>query len=66
VASASALADKIRDKPLAAKTIVIPDHRGHGQKIELQDLLPDYTVWLVEDVNREVAKQLARARKKAT
>ncbi|MFJ2805077.1 hypothetical protein [Kitasatospora sp. NPDC087271] len=63
VASATALAEKVRQKPLAANTIVLPDHRGPGQKAELQKLLPGYTVWLVEDVNKEISKQLARARR---
>lgn len=63
VASASALADEIARKPLAAKTIVLPDHRGIAQRQELQDLLPDYTVLRVEDVNRIVKKKLSEARR---
>ncbi|WP_030611676.1 hypothetical protein [Streptomyces sclerotialus] len=63
VASASALADEIARKPLVAKTIVLPDHRGMAQRAELQDLLPDYTVLMVEDVNRIVKKKLAEARR---
>ncbi|MFG3253327.1 hypothetical protein [Streptomyces sp. NPDC048172] len=63
VASASGLADEIAKKPLAAKTIVLPDHRGTAQRAELQDLLPDYTVLVVEDVNRIVKKKLAEARR---
>jgi hypothetical protein len=52
MASASALADEIAKKPLVAKTIVLPDHRGTAQREELKDLLPDSTVLMVEDVNR--------------
>lgn len=63
VASASALADEVTRKPLAAKTIVLPDHRGTAQRDELRGLLPDYTVLMVEDVNRAVRKKLAEARK---
>ncbi|MCX5397178.1 hypothetical protein [Streptomyces sp. NBC_00102] len=63
VASASVLADEIARKPLAAKTIVLPDHRGIAQRQELQDLLPDYTVLRVEDVNRIVKKKLSEARR---
>ncbi len=63
VASASALADEVAKKPLVAKTIVLPDHRGTAQREELQDLLPDYTVLMVEDVNRILKKKLGEARK---
>ncbi|MFB6501327.1 hypothetical protein ACFYXP_32005 [Streptomyces sp. NPDC002466] len=62
VASAAALADEVAKKPLAAKTIVLPDHRGTAQRAELQDLLPDYSVLMVEDVNRIVRKKIAEAR----
>ncbi|MFE1174259.1 hypothetical protein [Streptomyces sp. NPDC058773] len=63
VASASALADEISRKPLAVKTVVLPDYRGMAQRQELQDLLPDYTVLLVDDVNKIVKKKLAEARR---
>lgn len=63
VASARILADAVTAKPLAAKTIVLPDHRGRGQLRELEELLPGYTVMLVKDVHRLVGKKLAQARR---
>ncbi|WP_103889002.1 restriction endonuclease-related protein [Actinacidiphila yanglinensis] len=63
VASAGALADKVRSKPLAARTIVLPDHRGTAHQAELSDLLPGYEVLLVSDVHKAVGKALARARR---
>ncbi len=63
VASAAALAEAIAAKPLVAKTIVLPDHRGPAQRDELRELLPGYTVLMVQELNRLVRKKLAEARR---
>lgn len=59
--SAVSLADKLRRKPPAARTIVIPDYRGEAQRGELEELLPNLEVLRVSDVRDAVKKQLRKA-----
>lgn len=60
-ACAVSLADKLRRKPPAARTIVIPDYRGEAQRDELVDLLPNLEVLLVSEVLKAVKAQVRKA-----
>ncbi|GAA2624334.1 hypothetical protein GCM10010425_20020 [Streptomyces spororaveus] len=62
-ASAVSLADKICQKPLAARTIVIPDYRGEAQRDELTALLPNMEVLLVSEVISQVKAQIRKAKR---
>ncbi|GAB3971034.1 hypothetical protein GCM10029978_045460 [Actinoallomurus acanthiterrae] len=61
--SAAVLADALRAKPPAARTIVIPDYRGEAQRDELRDLLPNLEVLLERQARAQVAAQLRRAKR---
>ncbi|MFD4369995.1 hypothetical protein ACFWPY_00035 [Streptomyces sp. NPDC058527] len=60
-ASAVSLADRLRRKPPAARTIVIPDYRGEAQRDELAELLPNLKVLLVSEVIKAVKAELRKA-----
>jgi hypothetical protein len=58
---AVSLADKLRRKPPAARTIVVPDYRGQAQRDELAELLPNLEVLLVSEVLKAVKAQVRKA-----
>lgn len=58
---AVSLADKLRRKPPAARTIVIPDYRGRAQQDELAELLPNLEVLMVSEVLKAVKAQVRKA-----
>ncbi|WP_369032363.1 hypothetical protein [Streptomyces adonidis] len=60
-ACAVSLADKLRRKPPAARTIVIPDYRGQAQRDELVALLPNLEILLVSDALKAVRAELRKA-----
>lgn len=62
--SAVSLADKLRRKPPAARTIVIPDYRGETQRDELADLLPNLEVLLASEVIARAKSQIRKARRR--
>lgn len=59
------LAEEVLAKPLAAKVIVLPDHRGESQRRQLQSLLPGYRIELVAGVRRQIERALRLAARSA-
>jgi hypothetical protein len=61
--SASSLADKLRKSPPAARTIVIPDYRGHAQRDELTELLPGLEIMFVSEVIKQAKSETRKAKR---
>ncbi|MET9294160.1 hypothetical protein [Streptomyces sp. NPDC003077] len=58
---AVSLADQLRRKPPAARTIVIPDYRGEAQQDELAEQLPNLAVLLVSEVLKAAKAEVRKA-----
>ncbi|MFD3308610.1 hypothetical protein [Streptomyces sp. NPDC058694] len=63
-ACAVSLADKLRKKPPAARTIVIPDYRGDAQRDELVALLPNLEILFVSEVIQQAKSEIRKGQRR--